>query len=174
LNRYLFFVFCMSLCSISFAQSVTKLPFPNEDSVLTSFLRSCDSMTFSRTNEFQSLRDSLMVKLNFLDLLKSLPKEMNGRLSATDEFGLLTTYVNPNSTSPMHVFRTEGDFNLPLLGLQLINLLKNLFFIQKLKKILIILMIQSYQEVSKLKMQVLNLELCGMTLKGREMKQEVW
>ena len=76
-------------------------------------------MTFSRTNEFQSLRDSLMVKLNFLDLLKSLPKEMNGRLSATDEFGLLTTYVNPNSTSPMHVFRTEGDFNLPLLGLPL-------------------------------------------------------
>lgn len=109
----------MSLCSISFAQSVTKLPFPNEDSVLTSFLRSCDSMTFSQTNEFQSLRDSIMVKLNFLDLLKSLPKEMQGKLSATDEFGLLTTYVNPNSTSPMHVFRTEGDLNLPLLGLPL-------------------------------------------------------
>ena len=119
LNRYSFLLFCMSLCFLSIAQRANDLSCPNQDSVFTSFLTSCDSITFSQTNEFQSLRDSIMVKLNFLDLLKSLPKEMQGKLSATDEFGLLTTYVNPNSTSPMHVFRTEGDLNLPLLGLPL-------------------------------------------------------
>jgi hypothetical protein len=119
LNRYSFLLFCMSLCFLSIAQRANDLSCPNQDSVFTSFLTSCDSITFSQTNEFQSLRDSIMVKLNFLDLLKSLPKEMQGKLSATDEFGLLTTYVNPNSTSPMHAFRTEGDLNLPLLGLPL-------------------------------------------------------
>lgn len=119
LNRYSFLLFCMSLCFLSIAQRANDLSCPNQDSVFTSFLTSCDSITFSQTNEFQSLLDSIMVKLNFLDLLKSLPKEMQGKLSATDEFGLLTTYVNPNSTSPMHVFRTEGDLNLPLLGLPL-------------------------------------------------------
>ncbi len=119
LNRYSFLLFCMSLCFLSIAQRANDLSCQNQDSVFTSFLTSCDSITFSQTNEFQSLRDSIMVKLNFLDLLKSLHKEMQGKLSATDEFGLLTTYVNPNSTSPMHVFRTEGDLNLPLLGLPL-------------------------------------------------------
>lgn len=109
----------MSLCFLSIAQGAKDLSCLNQDSVFTSFLKSCDSITFSQTNELQSLRDSLIVKLNFLDLLKSLPKEINGRLSATDEFGLLTTYVNLHSTSPMHVFRTEGDLNLPLLGLPL-------------------------------------------------------
>lgn len=106
----------MSLCFLTIAQRAKDLTYPNQDSVFTSFLTSCDSITKSQAYELKSLQDSLSLKLNFLELLKALPKEMQGKLSATDEFGLLTSYVNPNSTSPLHVFRTEGDLKLPLLG----------------------------------------------------------
>lgn len=109
----------MSLCFLTIAQRAKDLTFPNQDSVFTSFLTSCDSITKSQAYELKSLQDSLSLKLNFLELLKALSKEMQGKLSATDEFGLLTSYVNPNSTSPLHVFRTEGDLKLPLLGLPL-------------------------------------------------------
>ena len=65
------------------------------------------------------INDSLFRSAKIKDALKALPSAIQGRVSATDEFGLLTAYVKPNSTAPLHVFRTEGDLKLPIFNMPL-------------------------------------------------------
>lgn len=119
MNHYQFLLFSILLCFSAAAQSSPTIKAVNPDSLLVAFLQCSDSLINNRANNLNPINDSLFGSAKIKDALKALPSAIQGRVSATDEFGLLTAYVQPNSTAPLHVFRTEGDLKLPIFNMPL-------------------------------------------------------
>jgi hypothetical protein len=91
----------------------------NPDSLFQAFLASANNFNLDSSYQNNFSLDSVTDRFNFKESVLSLSENLSGKVSLTDEFGLLTAYVNPNSTAPLHVLRTEGDLRLPIFNMPL-------------------------------------------------------
>jgi hypothetical protein len=91
----------------------------NPDSLFEAFIVSAKQLNLDSSSQNKFSLDAVTDRFNFKESVLSLSENLSGKVSLTDEFGLLTAYVNPNSTAPLHVLRTEGDLRLPIFNMPL-------------------------------------------------------
>lgn len=85
----------------------------SSDSILYHFIRSSEELS---TPEFTPYR---ILPKDSMNWKQQLQVQVQGNLGASYQYGLLTGYVDPNSTNPLNVFNSRGDLALEALAVPL-------------------------------------------------------